>query len=145
MLGDMRDRAREASPVRAGASEQNVRLAAPCDRASRYHDREGAPTWETHHAKVNDDDSVAGPGRYFGGDCSDGWFAKSIRTSIDELGPAITAGCRTGWPPTAARRSSALGEKPDGSKRSDQPRERGARPHDQRYLPRLLSSFRLNR
>jgi hypothetical protein len=27
--------------VGAGASEQNVRLAAPCDRASRYHDRKG--------------------------------------------------------------------------------------------------------
>src|SRR6266403_5354547 len=26
----------------ARASEQNVMLAAPCDRASRYHDREGA-------------------------------------------------------------------------------------------------------
>src|SRR5882757_1707764 len=99
--------------------------------------REG-PTRQTHHAKVDHDDSVAGPGRYFGGDCSDGWFAKSIRTSIDQLGPEITAGCRTGWPPTAARRSSALGEKPDGSERSNQPGERGARPHDQRHLPRLL-------
>src|ERR1700737_2737065 len=51
----MRDWGREASPVRpvrwmqalnrqlerrAGASERNVRLAAPCDRASRYHDRD---------------------------------------------------------------------------------------------------------
>src|SRR6267142_241723 len=31
-----------------------------------------------------------------------------------------------------------------GSERSNQPRERGARPHDQRYLPRLLSFFGLN-
>jgi len=33
-----------------------------------------------------------------------------------------------------------LRERPDGSEGSHQPRERGARPHDQRYLPRLLSS-----
>src|SRR5882757_8180893 len=89
-------------------SEQNVRLAAPCDRASRYHDHEGAPTRETHHAKVDHDDSVAGPGRHFRGDCADGWFAKPSRTSIDELGAAIAAGRRTGRPPPAARRSSAL-------------------------------------
>ena len=31
------------------------------------------------------------------------------------------------------------GEKPDGSERSGQPGERGARPHDQRHLPRLLN------
>jgi hypothetical protein len=29
------------------------------------------------------------------------------------------------------------GEKPDGSERSGQPGERGARPHDQRHLPLL--------
>src|ERR1700716_3655436 len=87
---------------RAGASERNVRLAAPCDRTCRYHDREGAPTRETHHAKVDHDDSVAGPGRHFGGDCADGWFAKSSRTSIDEPGPAIAAGS-TGRAPPAAR------------------------------------------
>jgi hypothetical protein len=132
---------------RAAASEQNVRLAAPCDRASRYHDRErGPPARETHHAKVDHDPSVAGPDRHFGGDSADGWFAKygwfakSSRTSIDELGPAIAAGSRTGRPPPAARRSSALGEKPDGSERSSQPGERGARPHDQRHLPRLLNT-----
>ena len=56
-----------------------------------------------------------------------------------ELGPAIAAGC-TGRPPPAARRSSSLGEKPDGSERSGQQGERGARPHDQRHLPRLLIS-----
>src|SRR5258708_40028362 len=91
MLGDRRDKGREASPVRprAGASEQNVMLAAPCDRASPHHDREGAPTRETHHAKVNHDDSFAGSGRHFGGNCADGWFTKSSRTSIDEAGPAI--------------------------------------------------------
>jgi hypothetical protein len=55
MLGDVRDgaarhRARwmqglsRQAERRAGACERNVRLAAPCDRASRYHDREGAPT-----------------------------------------------------------------------------------------------------
>src|SRR3979490_765758 len=39
----------------------------------------------------------------------------------------------------AARRSSALGAKPDGSEGSNQPGERGARPDDQRHLPRLLN------
>ncbi|MGB6400150.1 MAG: hypothetical protein WBF73_31375 [Bradyrhizobium sp.] len=58
-----------------------MRLAGPCDRASRYHYyREGVPNREAHHAKVDHDDSVAGPGRHFGGDCADGWFAKSSRT-----------------------------------------------------------------
>jgi chromosome partitioning protein len=33
--------------------------------------------------------SVAGPGRHFGGDCADGWFAKSSRTSIDGPGQPI--------------------------------------------------------
>jgi len=52
--------------------------------------------------------------RHFGGDCADGWFAKSIRTtSIDEPGQAIAAG-GTGRPPPTAGRSSALGEEPDG-------------------------------
>ncbi len=66
----------------------------------RYHESlEGAPTRETHHAKADHDDSVAGPDRHFGGDCADGWFAKSIRTtSIDEPGQAIAAG-GTGRPP----------------------------------------------
>ena len=72
-------------------------------------DRKGAPTRETHHEKVDHDDSVAGPSRHFGGDGADArWFAKSRRTSIDEFGPAIAAGCRTGRPPPATRRSSAL-------------------------------------
>ena len=63
---------------------------------------------------VIDDDSVAGPDRHFGGDCADGLFAKSIRTtSIDEPGQAIAAG-GTGRPPPTAGRSSALGEEPDG-------------------------------
>jgi hypothetical protein len=53
----------------------------------------GAPTREIHHAKADLDASVAGPDRQFGGDCADGWFAKSIRTtSIDEPGEAIAAG-----------------------------------------------------
>jgi hypothetical protein len=77
---------------RAGGSEQNVRLSRPCDRASRYHDREWGPTLETQHAKVDHDDSAAGPGRHFRGDCADGWFAKPSRTSIDELGAAIAPG-----------------------------------------------------
>ena len=73
-----------------------------------------APTREIHHAKADHDDSVAGPDRHFGGDCADGWFAKSIRpTSIDEPGQAI-AGGGTGRPPPTAGRSSALGEEPDG-------------------------------
>jgi hypothetical protein len=62
-------------------------------------DRKGAPTRETHHEKVDHDDSVAGPSRHFGGDGADArWFAKSRRTSIDEFGPAIAAGCSTGRP-----------------------------------------------
>src|SRR5258705_490901 len=64
----------------------------PCGRASRYHDREWGPTLETEHAKADHDDSVAGPGRHFRGDCADGWFAKPSRTSIDELGAAIAPG-----------------------------------------------------
>ncbi len=60
-------------------------------------DHKGAPTRETHHEKVDHDDSVAGPGRHFGGDGAHArWFAKSRRTSIDEFGPAIAAGSRTG-------------------------------------------------
>ena len=39
--------------------------------------RERGPTREFHHAKADHDDSVAGPDRHFGGDCADGWFAKS--------------------------------------------------------------------
>jgi hypothetical protein len=35
-----------------GASEQNVRLAAPCDRASRYHDREGPQLWKPNMRKL---------------------------------------------------------------------------------------------
>ena len=72
---------------------------------------EGAPTRETHHAKFDRNDSIAGPGRHFGGNFADRRFAKSIRTTsvVDELGQAI--GARgTGRPPPAARRSSALGE-----------------------------------
>jgi hypothetical protein len=39
--------------LRAGGSEQNVRLAAPCDRASRYHDREGAAQlWKLNMRKL---------------------------------------------------------------------------------------------
>ena len=48
------------------------------------------PTLETQRAKVDHDDSVAGPRRYFGGDCADDGFAKSSRTS-DEPGQAIRA------------------------------------------------------
>jgi hypothetical protein len=136
-LGDRRDGGREA---RARASQQNVRPAAPCDRARRYDDRKGDPTRETHHAKVDDDDSVPDPGRHFGGDGADGWFAKSSRTSIGELGPAIATGRRTCRPPATARRSSALGEKPDGSQRSGQSRERGARPQDPGHLSGLLNA-----
>src|ERR1700736_4471236 len=99
----------------------------------------GGPNWETHHAKIDHDDSVAGPCRQFGGDCAAGWFAKSSRTSVDELGPAIAAG-GTGGAPPAACRPSALGEKPDESERSRQPGERRARPHDERHLPRLLNT-----
>src|SRR5258706_9218927 len=63
----------------------------------------GAPTREIHHAKADHDDIVAGPDRQFGGDCADGWFAKSIRTtSIDEPGQAIAAGGTGRPPPTAA-------------------------------------------
>src|SRR5260370_5332425 len=69
--------------LRSGASKQNVRLAASCDRASPHHDRKRGPTRETY-AKVDHDDSVAGPGRHFGRDCAAGWFAKSTRTSIAE-------------------------------------------------------------
>src|ERR1700682_2156878 len=102
--------------------------------------REMAPTLEIHHAKADHDYSVASFDRHFGGDCADGWFAKSIRTtSIGEPGQAIAAAGCTGRPPPAARRSSALGKKPDGSERSSQPGERGARPHYQRHLPRLLN------
>jgi hypothetical protein len=66
------------------------------------------------NAKFNRDDSIAGPDRHFGGNCADGWFAKSIRTtSIDDPGQANAAG-GTGRPPPTAGRSSALGERPDG-------------------------------
>src|SRR6202042_1348821 len=99
------------------------------------------PTREIHHAKADHDYSVARPDRHFGGDWAGGWFAKSIRTtSIDEPGQAITAG-GTGRPSPTARRSSAPGEEPDGrSERSNQSRERGARPNGQRHLPRLLNN-----
>jgi hypothetical protein len=100
--------------------------------------RLGAPTLETQHAKVDHDNSVAGPSRHFAGDCPGGWFAKSSHTSSDELGPTIAADCCAGRSPPAARRSSALGERSDESERSSQPGERGARPYDQRHLPRLL-------
>jgi hypothetical protein len=103
-----------AATRRSGVPEQNVRLAASCDRAPPHHDRERGPTWETHYAKVDHYDSVAGPGRHFGGDCAAGWFVESSRTPINELGPAIAAGGTGGTPP-AARRPSALGEKPDES------------------------------
>jgi hypothetical protein len=115
------------------------RIANPHQFLRASHSSEGA-NWESHHAKVDRNNSVADPGRQFGSDCADDWFAKSSRTSIDELGPAIAAGCRTGRPPPAARRSGAPGEKPDGSKRSSQSRERSARPYDQRHLPRLLNT-----
>jgi hypothetical protein len=36
--------------------------------------------------------------------------------------------------------AGALGEKPDESERSNQPAEHGGQPHDQRHLPRLLST-----
>lgn len=71
----------------------------------------GTATREIHHAKADHDGSVADPDRHFGGDCADGWFAKSIRvTSIDK--PATDPG-GTGRPPPTAVRPSALGEKPD--------------------------------
>src|ERR1700738_683860 len=98
-----------------GTSERKREVCAPCGRVIPLPTVRGAPTRETHHAKVNRDDSIAGPGRHFGGDCADGWFAKSIRTtSIDEPGQEIAAGGCTGRPPPDARRSSALGKKPDG-------------------------------
>jgi hypothetical protein len=37
---------------RSGGSEQNVRLAAPCDRASRYHPRGGDPLWKPNMRKL---------------------------------------------------------------------------------------------
>jgi hypothetical protein len=37
---------------RAGGSEQNVNLAAPCDRASRYHHREGPQLWKPNMRKL---------------------------------------------------------------------------------------------
>jgi hypothetical protein len=66
-----------------------------------------------------------------------GWFAKSGSTSVDERRTA-SAGRGTGGRSPAARRSSAVGEKPDESEQSSQPGERGDRPHDQ-HLPRLLN------
>jgi hypothetical protein len=38
--------------------------------------REGAAPQlgETHDAKVDRDDSFAGTGRHFGGDCAEGWY-----------------------------------------------------------------------
>jgi hypothetical protein len=36
--------------------------------------------------KLIANDSLAGPGRHFGGDSADGWFAKSSGTSIGEPG-----------------------------------------------------------
>jgi putative SOS response-associated peptidase YedK len=40
---------------------------------------------ETNDAKVDHDDSVAGPCREFGSDCAAGWLSKSARTPVDEL------------------------------------------------------------
>ena len=75
---------------------------------------------------------------------------------------AQTAGSRNpAAPPSASQDKQMLPEAPVGhrqpradqvpsektlmgSERSNQPRKRGARPHDQRYLPRLLSFFGLN-
>jgi hypothetical protein len=60
LLTDFIDRAL-APPGTGDAPERNVRLAAPCDRDSRYNDREWGSTLETQHAKVDHDDSAAGP------------------------------------------------------------------------------------
>jgi hypothetical protein len=38
------------------------------------------PTLETQHAKVDHDDSAAGPDRHIRGDCADGWFANRRRS-----------------------------------------------------------------
>jgi hypothetical protein len=105
MLGDMRDGGREAPPVRprAGASQQNVSLPHLVIEFPVTMIVRGAPTRETRHAKFDDDDNVPAPSRQFGGDGADGWFAKSSRTSTDELGPAIATGRRTYRPPTTAR------------------------------------------
>jgi hypothetical protein len=75
-----------ASPApasrRSGASKQNVRLAASCDRASPHHDPTGGvPTRDTHYAKVDRYDSVAGPCRQFGGDRTDCWSAAIAQTA----------------------------------------------------------------
>jgi hypothetical protein len=69
-----------------------------------------------------------------------GWYAKSGRTSVDELKPASAAGGTGGRGAPAARRSSAIGEQPEESERSHQSGERGARPHDQWHLSRVLSN-----
>jgi hypothetical protein len=68
------------------------------------------PNSRDHHAEVDHDDTVAAPGRRFGGECADGWFAKSSCASIDEPAQPIGAEWRTGRPPPAAHRSSAFGE-----------------------------------
>src|SRR5580704_620337 len=95
-------------------AERNVRFGTLWSCLPATMNGERAPTREIHRAKADHDDSVAGPDRHFGGDCADGWFAKSIRTtSIDEPGQAIAAGGSDRPPPTAGR-SNALGEKPDG-------------------------------
>src|ERR1700731_2292675 len=53
--------------------------------------------------------------------------------------PHMAVSTQPGGSP-AARRSSAIGEQPEESERSHQSGERGARPHDQWHLSRLLSN-----
>jgi hypothetical protein len=67
-----------------------------------------------------------------------GRFANSGRTSADDR-RAVNAGGGIRDTSPAARRSSAIGKRPDESEQSSQPGERGARPHA-RHLPRLLNT-----
>jgi hypothetical protein len=63
---------------------------------------EGGPNPETQYEKVDNDDSVAGSCRRFGGDCAACWPAKSSRSSVDELGPTNASGGTGGAPPARA-------------------------------------------
>lgn len=67
-----------------------------------------------------------------------GRHAKSGRGAVDEFRPASAAGGTGRRACPAACRSSAIGERPDESERSNQSGERGARPHDRWHLSRLL-------
>jgi len=127
----MRTGARDA---RARTFEQNVSVPHLVIELPITNDREG-PNSGDHHAKV-DHNIALWPGRHFGGDCADGWFAKSAAPPSASQDKQCCA--EHGRPPQRAPISASEKDLMDPHDPSHQ--ENAALDDDQR-IARLLICF----